>query len=309
MSHTVTRAMSTEAFEAAVRKMSYCERRLMSLNMRPHELIRMLQETLDESNVPEHSDPMRPLTRVRSAISLWVRSSLRTHQHLLRHEIDDVVERPQGPLREAPEVLSFVYDTVWLGARCLFWEAVRRTLLSSGQDIRTQGKVRCICECLNVAEETGRVSHPIMSEYVFELFAMSAERLRVVDPPYADYICQVPWLRLELYEVIESSSALIHREVRERHAQAVSAEFDLTPEEGAPGGEAREEAAQEARGDAREVPLAPSLRALESGDPASLSSAEGIVLNNYLARGYELEDERAEARDSYYEAALRQHAP
>ena len=309
MSHTVTRAMSTEAFEAAVRKMSYCERRLMSLNMRPHELIRMLQETLDESNVPEHSDPMRPLTRVRSAISLWVRSSLRTHQHLLRHEIDDVVERPQGPLREAPEVLSFVYDTVWLGARCLFWEAVRRTLLSSGQDIRTQGKVRCICECLNVAEETGRVSHPIMSEYVFELFAMSAERLRVVDPPYADYICQVPWLRLELYEVIESSSALIHQQVRQRHAQAVSAEFEQTPEEGAPEGEAREEAAQEARGDAREGPLAPSLRALESGDPASLSSAEGIVLNNYLARGYELEDERAEARDSYYEAALRQHAP
>ena len=73
--------------------------------------------------------------------------------------------------------------------------------------------------------------------------------------------------------------------MRERHAQALSAELEQTPEENAPEGEAHEEAAQEARGDAREGPLAPSLRALESGDPTSVSSAESIVLNNYLAMG------------------------
>ena len=194
----------------------------MGRDMKPHELLSVIGSVLRQcpNQSPDDFDIMRPLMQIQRAVALWVRSTLRTYGNVLHHEVDEVVFGPDNNPRQPPHVQHFVYDTVCLSAQSLFWESVRRSLLDSEQDKRT---VRCICECLCCYEQEARVSRQIMSGYVDDLFGMSQQELETVLPPYAEDICQIPWLRLELFEVM-SLSFRFH-EVRQSRAAAFNAEI------------------------------------------------------------------------------------
>lgn len=292
---------SLSLHENILSSFSDIEARLNGLHLTPREFLSVIWSVLmhfpDQS--PEQSDIMRPVKQIQRAVALWVRGALRNHRHVLHHEIDEVVFGPNNPVRQPPEVQTFVHDTVCMSAQSLFWEGVRRVLLWSEQDIRTQGKVRCICECLRYYEERTRASHPIMSTYVMDLFDMSQDTLETVLAPCAEDICAVPWLRLELFEVMGLGRG---HEVRERRAAAFNAEILRLLRQARPSGAYGTEAGRAPEGRAPEATVAPGIQALEGGD---VSSAEGIVFQNYLRRGFELENERTEARDSF-EAAVRQ---
>ena len=211
--------------ENTLATVSDMESRIMGLSLTPHEFVSVVSSILtrfpDQS--PEQSDIMRPVGQIHRAAALWVRSTLKNYRHVLHHEIDEVVSGPANPVRQPPQVQNYVHDTVRLSAKSLFWESVRRVLYWSETDIR---KVRCVCECLSIYEEEARANHPVMSPDVFDLFDMSQQTLESALPPYAEDICQIPWLRVELFEVM-SLECRGPQEVFERRDAAFRAELLL----------------------------------------------------------------------------------
>ena len=248
------------------------DERLLHANLMPSETVRGFRSVFEACNLGQwdmSADPSWPLREVRKIQTYWVRSVLRRH----------------SPIFEAP------FDEVWTSGRILFWEAVRRSL----SDQRMRSATRLICKVVKAAEEascaaedTGNpLSHKIMSTDVEQLLDADLDALGSARAPFADEVAQVTWLPAEIMEIIGPNRGW----VEERAHESFQA-FEESFQHGS-----FEEASPEPT-EPTEPPeiIAPSIQALESGDA---TTAEGIVFENYMTRGVELEDERMRARMSY----------
>ena len=248
------------------------DERLLHANLTPSETVRGFRSVFEACNSGQwdmRADPSWPLREVRKIQTYWVRSVLRRH----------------SPIFEAP------FDEVWTSGRILFWEAVRRSL----SDQRMRSATRLICKVVKAAEEascaaedTGNpLSHKIMSTDVEQLLDADLDALCSARAQFADEVAQVTWLPPEIMEIIGPNRGWVEERAHESF-QAFEESFQH---------ESFEEASPEPT-EPTEPPeiIAPSIQALESGNA---TTAEGIVFENYMQRGVELENERMSARMSY----------
>ena len=248
------------------------DERLLHANLMPSETVRGFRSVFEACNSGQwdmSADPSWPLREVRKIQTYWVRSVLRRH----------------SPIFEAP------FDEVWTSGRTLFWEAVRRSL----SDQRMRSATRLICKVVKAAEEascaaedTGNpLSHKIMSTDVEQLLDADLDALGSARAPFADEVAQVTWLPPEIMEIIGPNRGWVEERAHESF-QAFEESFQHGSFEGA----------SPEPTEPTEPPeiIAPSIQALESGNA---TTAEGIVFENYMQRGVELENERMSARMSY----------
>ena len=151
---------------------------------------------------------------------------------------------------------------------------------------------RLICKVVKAAEEascaaedTGSPLSPnIMSTDVEQLLDADLDALGSAHVPFADEFAH------EIWEITSPSRGWVEERYHE-FLQAFENPFQI---------EFGQEASAEPT-EPTEPPevIAPSIQALESGDA---TTAEGIVFENYMTRGLELENERMRAWWSFLQA-------
>ena len=205
----------------------------------------------------------------------------------------EVQQHADSPERKRDE--NFVQDMVLRSVKPLFFEAMKRWIYEGGE----VDKLRLLLADLREYESASNDPMRFLSDEVEQLLdlpgdtpEMKREKALTLDPPEMVHIERIPWLANELYTVTEVNQNAVRNAVKRKHWELYA---ELWPEnQGAAA--APPEAGAAAPEATAAAPEAPSITALEGGD---VSSAEGIVFQNYLSRGFELESERAEARASF----------